>query len=188
VEQNDLLRHTIDALERLGVRYMLVGSFASIAYGEPRLTQDIDVVVDLPEQLIAQFCSTFPAPEFYLSEAAVRDSLRSRTPFNVLHPSSGNKIDFMPPRDDEWGRVQLNRRQRVRLLADREGYAARPEDVIIGKLWYYSEGGSEKHLRDIAGMLQISSDQIDRDEIARWADKLGFTPIWQAVLGRLSST
>lgn len=187
MEQTDLLRFALDALERLAVPYMLVGSFASTAYGEPRFTQDIDVVIDLPEPGVAAFCAAFPDPDFYVSEPAVRDAARRRLPFNVIHPASGNKIDFLPPRDDEWGRAQLGRRRRVRLLPDRDGFAARPEDVIIGKLWYYAEGGSEKHLRDITGMLRTSGEQIDQEDVARWADRLGFRDVWQAVLARLSA-
>ena len=56
-----------------------------------------------------------------------------------------------------WGREQMLR-QRVPLLADREAFAARPEDIAISKMIYYREGGSEKHLRDIAGMLKVSGD------------------------------
>jgi hypothetical protein len=178
----------VDALERLGVPYMLVGSLASIAYGEPRLTQDIDIVVALSEHDVHAFCAAFPDPEFYVSEPAVRDAVRRRFPFNVIHPTSGNKIDFMLPRDDEWGSGQIERRRRVRILPDREAFAASPEDVILGKLWYYAEGGSEKHLRDITGMLCATDTKVDRNEVARWAARLGLQDIWQAVLDRLSGT
>jgi hypothetical protein len=186
VEQADFLNLALDALERLGVPYMLVGSFASSAYGEPRFTQDIDIVIDLPERLVTGLCAAFPGPDFYVSEPAVRDAVRRRLPFNVIHPASGHKIDFMLPRADDWGRAQLGRRQLVRLLPDRDGYAARPEDVIIGKLWYYGEGGSEKHLRDITGMLTAAGNSIDWGDIAQWADRLGLQDIWQAVLAHLS--
>jgi hypothetical protein len=105
VDQTELLRHTIDALERLALPYMLVGSFASIAYGEPRLTQDIDIVVDLALAQVDAFCAAFPAPEFYLSDKGVREAVQARFQFNVLHPSSGNKIDFILPRTDAWYRI-----------------------------------------------------------------------------------
>jgi hypothetical protein len=187
VEQNDILRHAIDALERLTIPYMLVGSIASTAYGEPRFTQDIDVVVDLTPALIPAFCAAFHAPEFYLSEAAVKDAVQARFQFNVLHPGTGNKLDFILPRTDEWGSVQMQRRQRVQLLQDRAGYAARPEDVIIGKMLYYAEGGSEKHLRDITAILRISGDIVDRNDIQQWATKLGILEVWQAIRERLAS-
>jgi hypothetical protein len=57
--------------------------------------------------------------------------------------------------------------------------------VILGKLWYYREGGSEKHLRDIAGMLQVSGDEIDTAYVDAWSGKLGLAGEWQMVLDRL---
>jgi hypothetical protein len=167
---------------------MLVGSFASIAYGEPRLTQDIDIVIDLNMTQVPAFCKLFASDDFYFSQDSVIQAVRSRFQFNVLHTSSGNKIDFILPRSDAWGQEQLKQRRHVPILPDLTGYAARPEDVILGKMWYYSEGGSEKHLRDIAGMLKVSGDSIDREVIVRWAEQLKLTQVWQAVLARLTET
>jgi hypothetical protein len=113
-------------------------------------------------------------------------AVQSRFQFNVLHPSSGNKIDFILPRDDAWGRLQLTRRQAVQVLPDRIACVAKPEDVILGKMWYYAEGGSEKHLRDIAGVLCISGAAVDRADIGQWADKLGLAEIWAAILAKLA--
>jgi hypothetical protein len=185
VDQPELLRYTFEKLEGLGLIYFVVGSYASLLYGEPRFTQDIDIVVDLPAESIDAFCAAFPSPEFYLSADAVRDAVVRRFQFNVLHPASGNKIDFILARTDAWGRAQMSRRQRVRMLPDREGYAAKPEDVIIGKLLYYAEGGSEKHLRDIAGILGISGDAVDRSDVAEWAEQLGVGEVWRAVLAKV---
>lgn len=185
MEQADVLRRVIDVLEELGVPYMVVGSLASGAYGEPRLTQDIDIVADLKEEHIAPLCEGFPPPEFYLSPDAAWQAVRRRSQFNIIHPSSGNKIDLLLPRRDAWGLSQLGRRQRVRVLADREGFMARPEDVIIAKMDYYRQGGSEKHLRDITGILKAGHAPVDRDYIARWAEELCLTEIWQAVVRRL---
>ena len=187
MEQTELLRHTLDLLEQLAIPYMVVGSFASSAYGEPRFTRDIDIVLDLAPVQVADFCAAYSAPGFYLSEQAVRDAVQNRFQFNVLHPATGHKIDFILPRDDEWGRLQMQRRQTVQLLPDRAGVAARPEDVILAKMVYYAKGGSEKHLRDITGILRVSGAAVDRDDIARWADKLGLGEIWQAVLQKLAS-
>jgi len=186
VEQTDLLRWTLDALDRLSIPYMLVGSFASIAYGEPRFTQDIDIVLDLLPSQVTAFCEAFPGPEFYLSEPAVRDAVATQFQFNLLHPSTGNKIDFILPRRDDWGRTQMERRQNVQILPDRMGTAARPEDVILGKMWYYAEGGSEKHLRDITGILRISGKSVDLDDIGDWAKRLGLSKVWEAILQKLS--
>ena len=62
---------------------------------------------------------------------------------------------------------------------------ATAEDVIVKKLEYYAAGGSEKHLRDIAGVLKISGARVDRSYVARWAAELGLSAVWKAVLDRL---
>src|SRR5437868_9798363 len=134
---------------------MVVGSVASAAYGEPRTTLDVDVVADLRPDQIAPFCAAFPDDEFYVSPQAAREAVRAGHQFNVLHPASGNKVDVMMPRPDAWGREQMSRRQRVQFLPDRAGYAARPEDGILAKMLYYREGGFEKHLRYLTGILKV---------------------------------
>jgi hypothetical protein len=185
VDQSDLLRLVIDVLEEQQIVYCIGGSLASGVYGEPRYTHDIDVVVDLRLDQVARLCQAFPAPEFYVSQQAAREAVTMRSQFNVIHPTSGQKIDFMIARDDAWGRSQLGRRRREEIVVGRPGYAAAPEDVILAKLWYYHDGGSDKHLRDIAAMLQVSGDLIDRGYIDRWARELGYTEEWRAVLEKL---
>lgn len=185
MNQRELLGYVVAAFERLAIPYMVVGSFASYAYGEPRFTQDLDIVLDLLPGTIPAFCAAFPAPEFYVSEAAVRDAVRTRFQFNILHPTSGNKIDCMFPGANEWARTQLSRRRRLKILSDLDASVASAEDVILGKLWYYSEGGSEKHLRDIAGILKRSGASVDRSQIAAWAERLGYSSIWNTVLEKL---
>jgi hypothetical protein len=187
VKQVELLQHVIKILEDQDINYILVGSFASFAYGEPRLTQDIDLVVQLRVDQVADLCAAFPAPEYYLSREAVEDAVRQRGQFNVIHPSSGNKIDFMMARDDAWGRSQFARRRRLLIVPDCEGYTAAPEDVILGKLWYYAEGGSEKHVRDIAGILRLSGEQVDQAYVTQWATTLGVHDVWQGILERLKA-
>lgn len=187
MEQPELVRKIVEVLEARGLPYMLVGSLASGVYGEPRLTQDIDVVIALPLAEVDAFCGEFTAPDFYVSKSAARQAVMLGGQFNVIHPASGNKIDVMIARQDAWGHSQLARRRRELIFPQLQGYVAAPEDVIVGKLWYYREGGSEKHLRDIASMLQASGETIDRDYIERWSRALDLTDAWQAVIGRIAT-
>src|SRR5262249_15170811 len=153
-------------LETLAVPYALVGSWGSGIYGEPRFTRDIDIVLDLKPALVTPFCAAFPIGEFSLSEAAVRDAVRTRFQFNPIHPESGNKIDFILTRPESWNIGQLQRRRRIELRLGEEAfdvYVAAPEDVILGKLWYFAEGGGDRHLRDIAGILRVTGDGVNRE-------------------------
>ena len=188
MEQVDVLRRAIEVLEQLNITYMVGGSIACSVYGEPRATLDIDVVVDLRPDQIRMLCEAFPPDEWYVSEEAVREAVAARDMFNVIHGASGNKIDFIVAKKDPWGRQQMAHRRRVRILPDCEGYAAAPEDIIISKMAYYRQGGHEKHLRDITGILKTSDEPVDRAYIAQWAEQLGLTEIWQAILRRVGQT
>jgi hypothetical protein len=188
MEQLEVLEFAVRTLESQHIPYMVVGSLASMAYGEVRMTRDIDIVIELALEQIPAFCEAFRIdPDFYLHEPAIVTAARQRTPFNVIHTSSGNKLDFMFPRSDAYGREEFSRRQRAFITANLEGCIACPENVILGKLWYYSLGESEKHLRDIAGMLKASGDVIDQAYIEHWAGEIGVLESWKLLQARLDA-
>jgi hypothetical protein len=182
VRQIELLRFAIETLEGLGIPYAIVGSFASGAWGEPRMTRDIDIVVSLSPPQVTALCAAFPDDEFYVSQSSAAEAVRLHSQFNVIHPTSGNKIDFMIAGTGDWSAAQLARRKRVDFEPETHGYVAAPEDVILGKLIYYREGGSEKHLRDVAGILRTSGNIVDRDYVGNFAQQVGVGEIWLMVL------
>lgn len=188
MEQSDLLKLAAATLERLGIPYAIVGSFASSIWGESRLTQVINIVVDLDSQRATQLCSAFPTAEFYVSQIAAQEAVASSGQFNVINPSSGNKIDFMVAGRTVWAVAQLNRSKQMAVFPDQHVNVAAPEDVILGKLVYYREGGSEKHLRDIAGMLKFSGDMIDRSYVGQFAQQLGVSDMWETVLNSVETS
>jgi hypothetical protein len=186
VELTELLKRVISILEGKDITYMVVGSVATIGYGNYRLTADVDIVVALTADQADALCDSFPMPDFYVSREAAREAARMHRQFNVIHPASGFKIDFMMARSDAWGKSQLARRQRIQIMPGVPGYVAAPEDIIISKMRYYKEGGSEKHLSDIAGIMKESSGQVDRSYVEHWAQELGLQKIWEAIQKRLS--
>lgn len=184
MEPSELLRYLVAEIERLGIPYLVTGSMATIYFGEPRYTNDIDVVVDLPPGRVVEFCQAFPAPDFYVSQEAAQGAVQQRGQFNIIHPVSGLKIDIIIPPDTPFNCERFARATRVRPAADYEAWFASPEDVIIKKMEYYRQGGSEKHLRDITGVLKISGARVDRAYVSDWASRLGLEAIWEAVLNR----
>jgi hypothetical protein len=184
MEQSELLRYIVEALERIGLRYFVTGSIATIFFGEPRFTNDIDIVVDLPASKVAELCAAFPAPDFYLSEETVYRAVSRRGQFNIIQPAAGLKVDVMIPADSPFNRSRFSRVKKVRPAPDFDATFGSAEDVILKKMESYREGGSEKHLRDIAGVLQISGGDLDHDYIAEWADRMGTVEIWQGILKR----
>jgi hypothetical protein len=168
-------------IEDLGLRYFITGSTATIFYGEPRFTNDIDVVVELNEQRIAEFCRRFPQSEFYVSEAAAREAVLNKSQFNIIHPTSGLKVYVIVPNSSPFNESRFVRIRRLHAAEDFEACFASPEDAIIKKMDFYQQGGSEKHLRDIAGVLKISRDQIDMTYITRWAVQMGLGNLWNTI-------
>lgn len=185
MEQIEFLRKVVDAFEDLRIPYCLVGSFASAAYGEPRMTRDIDLVADLGPGEAPRLCAAFPPPEYHVSLQAATDAVLRRGQFNIIHSASANKVDVMVAGRGPWEVEEMARRRRIRLLPDRDCSVAAPEDVVIAKMLSYGEGGSEKHLRDITGILRVSGAIVDRGYVERWATELGLLGIWRAILRRL---
>jgi hypothetical protein len=185
MELYELLHKMTQTLERLNIPYFITGSVASMAYGEPRLTNDIDIVAGIDEGHIAGLASAFPSDEFYVNDIMIRQAVRERGQFNIIHPASGLKIDIMIRGDSPFDRSRFRRVRRITAAEHQQANFASPEDVIIKKMEYYREGGSEKHLRDITGILKISGKELDHDYILDWAGRLGLTKIWDAIQKRL---
>ncbi|MBI5682287.1 MAG: hypothetical protein HZC45_03825 [Deltaproteobacteria bacterium] len=185
MEQYELLIQLVRCLESLGIRYIVTGSMASMAYGEPRLTNDIDVVADIKAKHIKGLKNCFPENEFYLSEEAATEAIRRQHQFNIIHPASGLKIDVIIRKRNAFDDSRFNRLKRIPTAENTEADFASPEDVIIKKMEFYKEGESEKHLRDITGILKVSGDTLDYDYINKWANDLGLKEIWDAVLKRV---
>jgi hypothetical protein len=186
MEHADLLRYLAEVFERLRVPYLVTGSTATVAYGEPRFTNDIDVVIDLPAAQLDELLAAFPADDFYVSRSAVESAIARRRQFNIIHPASGLKADLIVASESEFDRNRLLRARPLSALPDRTVQFASPEDVILKKMQYFQEGGSEKHLRDIAGVLLIQGDRIERDYIQDWASRLAVADVWALVVSRIT--
>jgi hypothetical protein len=179
----DLIELFVGPLERLQLRYLISGSVAAMLYGEPRVTHDIDLVIFLRMQDIGRLAEVFAQPQFYLppEETISAEVLRGKGgQFNVLHIESALKADFFTTSRDElqtWAFRNVVQYQfqntTVRL--------APPEYVIVSKLEYYREGGSDKHLRDISSMLRVSGERIDRSVLNDWISRRGVEAEWRKV-------
>jgi hypothetical protein len=181
----DLLTLFIRPLEEQGIRYMVSGSVAAMLYGEPRLTHDVDVVVFLDADAIEALATTFTPPAFYLPPRdvmIVEAQRETRGHFNVIHTGSGLKADVYPANRDPLHHWAIARVLRIPTGATSVTVAP-PEYVILRKLEYYREGGSEKHVRDVRAMLAASAPPIDHAALDDWLARLGLAPQWRAVTG-----
>ena len=159
----DLIAVFVLPLEALGLRYMVTGSVAAMGYGEPRLTNDVDVVLELSAGDARRFVRAFEAtgdlyvpPEETIAAAVAHGAGAS---FNVIHPALAVKADYFVAADElaEWGLAHRRREP----LGDAEVWMAPPEYVIVRKLQYFRAGESAKHLDDVRSMLRFGADRLD---------------------------
>ena len=183
-ELADLLGYVVSVLEQLDIPYMVVGGFAAITYGEPRLTLDVDIVVDMRYGHVDPFVAAFPIPDYYVSREGILDSLARRYPFNVIQPHTGAKVDLVPLSEELRARVTFTRRQRIVYdeVTARAAYFATAEDIVVAKLRAHQETGSEKHLRDARGIVVMQWGRLNLDDVTRWARAAGVEETWLALL------
>lgn len=167
----------LDPLERLDLPYCVTGSVAASIYGEPRLTADIDVVLLLGPQDILALRGAFPEADYYSPpDETLRASMGSGGMFNLIHHASQFKADIYIAAGDSLHAWALEHRRRID-VAGTGAWIAPPEYVILRKLQFFKEGGSDKHQRDIRFML--AETPIDRAFVEAEVVRLGLQETWR---------
>jgi hypothetical protein len=170
-----------DRLNSTGAIWMTTGSIAAMTYGEYRATNDVDVILTLAPSDAAKIGAAFPLEEFYcppLDVISIEAARPEKGHFNLLHHDTGFKADIYLAGSDRLARWALANRQKIP-LGNSIVWLAPPEYVIIGKLEFFREGGSEKHLRDIRGMLAVTD--MDRPFLEKEVATRGLQDAWRAV-------
>ena len=172
-----------EIFESLGVEWLVGGSVASSLLGMPRTTLDLDLVADLQSSDVPAFVRALYG-SFYISDHAVRAAILDRGSFNLVHLASMFKVDVFVPQADPLSRVQLQRRCFLEVGPGLRLPVASPEDIIFQKLAWYRKGGgvSERHLRDVAGVITVGSTKLDLDYLHEVAAEAGQTDLLDAAL------
>jgi hypothetical protein len=153
----------VNRLNASGIRYMITGAVASIVYGEPRLTHDIDLILEFDDAGAQKLVEVFPLEEFYcppLEILKIEAKRPLRGHFNLIHHETGFKADIYIMGEDRLHHWGMSRRRQFEIEGEMIWFAP-PEYVILRKLEFFREGGSEKHLNDITSMIEVSSEQIN---------------------------
>lgn len=166
----------VHVLESLGIPYLIGGSFASSVHGEPRSTNDVDVLADFRMDHVEPFVRTI-RDEYYVSETAMRGAIRSGASFNVIHMDAAVKVDVFIVGGDPFDRERLEHRARISLTSDRSTTVCvdTAEHSVLRKLEWFRRGGevSERQWRDVVSMLRIQGERLDAVRLERWAERLG---------------
>lgn len=178
------LKLILEALKASKVEYLIGGAIAEWAWGEPRATQDLDIVIDLPIKTVGRLSRELEKRDMLVPTEIILDAMmedRADIPLNAIHMYSGLKADLYLMRDDDELRRSAFQR---RILVDYgppigEVFVHSPEDLILYKLMYLGLSGQPKHARDIGAILKAKQDQLDYEYIEGWVNRLGLSSVWR---------
>jgi hypothetical protein len=177
-----------DALDRVGIRFAIGGSWASTAFGEPRLTNDVDILAEFTEESLVRFIRNLP-DGFYADAQEALNAIRLGRSFNVIHMPTAFKFDFFPAAAFKLG---LNELDRAIYLADTSLSKAAipfvtPEDILLAKLYWFRSGGevSEVQWRDIEGIVRARATTLDHGYLQEAAAKVAVRDLLDKALAQV---
>ena len=164
----NLLKRITQAFEKENIPYMLSGSLALNSYSVPRMTLDIDIVIELRQENLDVFLSLFQN-NYYIDNKTVRYETERVGMFNVIDHETGFKIDFILRKETDYRKLEFNRRRRIEIL-DFEVWIVSPEDLILSKIEWIQKLSSDKQMNDIQNLLTMPD--LDKNYLLTWAKAL----------------
>jgi hypothetical protein len=168
----DLLTEIVRALDAAGIPHMVAGSLASTLHGEPRSTQDIDLVIDPTRDGLLTFVAGLDRQRFYVADAL--SALERRDQFNVVDTTTGWKVDLIIRKERAFSRTEFERRQPAVILGVTTAVAS-VEDTILAKLEWAKAGDSDRQRRDVTAMISVQRATLAHDYLQHWAKVLDLT-------------
>jgi hypothetical protein len=179
-EQLEFVKLIATRLEAAGIEYMLTGSIALLFYGTPRMTRDIDLVIACRQEDADRIARLFEE-DCYVDADTVREAAVARGMFNIIHCESILKADFIIRKDEPYRVVEFGRRRRI----DTGGFevcVVSAEDLVLSKLAWMKESGSELQRRDVSNLLEASPG-LDGAYLEEWARHLGVADLLREARG-----
>lgn len=177
-EEIEILKLICGRLEAAEIPYMLTGSLAANFYAIPRMTRDIDFVIEILNSKIDTFFEIFQS-DFYVDKSALADAVNQQHMFNIIHNRLIFKVDFIIRKDSVYRDTEFQRRIRVK-FDDAFIWIVSPEDLIISKLIWAKDSLSELQLKDVKNLL-LSINNLDKDYLWDWVQKLKLVSVYDKV-------
>jgi hypothetical protein len=174
-EELQVLLLVAQRLEKAGIAYMVTGSVAMSFYATPRMTRDIDIVIDIRETDIPRMVDLFTS-DFYINRNMIESAIRHEDMFNIIHNEYVVKIDFVVRKSDEYRQVEFARRRKVRVDST-DIWIVSPEDLVLSKLWWAKDSHSERQLADVTNIMNHVPD-LNREYLQKWVQGLGLSSLY----------
>ena len=171
-EQLEFLKKIASRLDAARIPYMLTGSLAMAIYAVPRMTRDIDLVIDCVPGDAGKIARLFE-PDCYVDRDQIREAVMSRSMFNIIHNESVIKADFIVRKDEKYRKLEFERRREFKIEGTKISIVA-PEDLVLSKLLWSRDTTSELHRRDIRSIMHTVA-KLDWRYLEKWAASLGLT-------------
>jgi hypothetical protein len=170
IEQKKSLEKLICIIESTGIPYAVCGSLSSSFHGQPRATNDADIIIAPTRDQLDMLLKSLEAG-YYVSPEAASDAMKTCSMFNVIDNDLGWKADLIFRQDTPYQLSKFNRRRQVRLMGI-DLWILSPEDVILSKLDWAKDSGSDLQFRDVFGVIKVQWDELDWDYLRHWAKEL----------------
>jgi hypothetical protein len=170
-------RDAMQRLERLGVPYYVTGSWALAAYAEPRMTRDIDVVLEISRAEYEQRIRPAFEDDWLVNDPI---DLGGRYIGGVIHRVEIARADLIFGRTDVFSRSAMDRRLRFDHPTLGKIWIIAAEDLILAKLEWSDGGASEQQLRDVRSIVRLNDD-LDWPYVDRYAAAMGLSALLEAV-------
>ena len=147
-------------------------------YTTPRMTRDIDLVVELGEMDVGRVITLFQ-DDYYIDRDMVQQAVKTRSMFNMINHTLVVKVDCVVRKDSAYRQEEFSRPRRI--IVDGESVTiVAPEDLILSKLEWAKESRSQRQLDDVRNLLR-SVQSLDRAYLNRWVDRLGLAGLYREV-------
>ena len=173
-----VLQLVCERLDGAKIPYMLTGSLAAHFYATPRMTRDIDIVLELFKLDIERFFELFQG-DFYVVKKSISEAVNYESIFNIIHNDSVFKVDFIIRKNSKYRATEFERRRWIE-LGDFGSWVVSPEDLIISKLHWAKESFSQMQMNDVKNLIS-SVNNLDKRYIDKWVQELGLQAIYEKV-------
>lgn len=172
-----ILKDIVKKLSENNIEYMVSGSVAMNFYSVPRMTRDIDIIISLDLDFVDKIFEIFKN-DYYIDKDDIRDAVKHKSIFNIIHLKDIFKIDFIIRKKNEYRILEFNNKKQVK-LDDMNIYIVSIEDLIISKIFWAKDSESQLQIGDVKNLMK---NNYDLNYVKKWCKYLGTINLFERII------